>query len=563
MNYYIKIAGIVCCVTIFSSCQKSTSGTHSPEQQAAPAIVHKAHLPEGWYTLEKQALTQEIGQYLALAAQAFPCPVAEQDVRALIVPHAGHRYSGLCAATSYQTLLEPDQTLPLEQRKNKTIKRVIILSPSHTHFFNGVALPDYTAYKTVLGTINVDTGAIAILKKNNVYKEFPDAHHKEHAIEIQLPFLQETIADFTIVPLIVGHLKDEDEIDELCQRLERIIDPQTLVVVSSDFTHYGQAYEYTPFVTDVIPHLRSLDGLAISTLMQQSFPLFSTFLTQTNATICGREAIKVFLALVSKKSFKQNLTAQLTCYYTSPQIQAVGELKSSNCSKLLANIDVNPTLSSVSYAGMVFSNAPSTECPPDQRLTGYEKQSLLILARTTLENSFLPKSQQLALHFLNPVVTPALQQSVGAFVTLTTKKKTLRGCIGRIITTEPLYKTVQTMALAAAFQDSRFSALTEEELGHVILDITVLTKPKKIESYNDIELGKHGIILHKHNEQGQEIGSALFLPQVPREQRWDLETTLEELSHKAGFAYDAWQKDCSFEIFEGFEIKELSSEEAL
>jgi AmmeMemoRadiSam system protein A len=179
-----------------------------------------------------------------------------------------------------------------------------------------------------------------------------------------------------------------------------------------------------------------------------------------------------------------------------------------------------------------------------------------MLAHSTLENNFLPAPQQLPAHLLYPIITQSLQQPVGAFVTLTTKNGDLRGCIGNITTDQPLYKTAQAMAYAAAFQDSRFTPLTKEELDNVTIDITVLSQPRKIESYKDIVIGTQGIILHKYNPQGQEIGSALFLPQVAREHGWDIETTLDALSHKAGLDYDAWQENCSFEVFDGFEIKE-------
>lgn len=561
MNYSNKIFTILCILIICSSCHKSTSTAQKIENpHTQPGIIHKAHLDKGWYNQSANQLKKDIAAKLTLATDFFPCHVNPQSVRVIIAPHAGYYYSGLCAATAYQTLLNQDTTLPLERRKNTIIKRVIILSPSHTAFLSGIALPDYTMYRTVLGDLNVDTHAIAILRKNNLYKDIPDIHQKEHAIEIQLPFLQSTIADFSIVPLIVGHLKDTNDIDALCQRLERIIDNQTLVVISSDFTHHGSSYEYTPFSTNIITQIRGLDTLATSAIMQQSYYLFSDFLTQTNTTVCGKEAIKLLLALIEKRTFKQELIPYLTGYYTSAQLQIAQQTSPLKPEALFANVNDAQATSSVSYVGMVFASDPIAAYAPEFRLTGYEKRSLLALARSTIENSFMPAPHQLPAHLLYPIITPYLQQSVGAFVTLTTKQGQLRGCIGRITSTDALYKTVQIMALAAAFQDSRFPPLAKEELANITIDITVLTQPQKVDSYKDIVLGKHGIILHKHDIQGREIGSALFLPQVPREQRWDIETTLEELSHKAGFDYDAWQQGCSFEIFEGFEIKEVTSE---
>jgi AmmeMemoRadiSam system protein A len=134
-------------------------------------------------------------------------------------------------------------------------------------------------------------------------------------------------------------------------------------------------------------------------------------------------------------------------------------------------------------------------------------------------------------------------------VTLNKKTGALRGCIGRIITSQPLYKTVVQMARAAAFHDSRFSPVKKEELDDLIIDITVLTPPKRVASYNDIKLGKHGIILKKGFKR------SVFLPQVPGTFGWDLTKTLEQLALKAYLKRDEW-KNSTYEVFEGFEFKE-------
>jgi AMMECR1 domain-containing protein len=78
----------------------------------------------------------------------------------------------------------------------------------------------------------------------------------------------------------------------------------------------------------------------------------------------------------------------------------------------------------------------------------------------------------------------------------------------------------------------------------------------KVEGYQDIKIGKHGIILNKLNAQKHIVASAVFLPQVPLSYGWSLETTLGHLSNKAGLAWTAWKSDCVFEVFEGYEIKE-------
>lgn len=560
MNICKRWIPILCVVILCTACHKKNAQKEiGPSQPKAPEIIHKAHLDNGWYIQSKEALEQEIKNNLNIAQQYLSCSCDPDSVRALIVPHAGHTYSGLCAASAYQTLLNPEAHLPLSERKNTTIKRVIILSPSHTHFFTGIALPEYTSYQTVLGAIPVDSKALAILHKESLCKAFADAHNKEHALEIQLPFLQTTVADFSIVPLIVGHIKDEADIDAICNRLEKIIDETTLVVISSDFIHYGTFYEYSPFSLHIIPSIRMFDAMAISAITQQSYYLFMQFLNQTNASICGQDVLKLFLALLGKKAFKQELTSYVSCYYTSPQIMAAKKQGPLNPRLLFVDPDDKDASSSVSYTGMVFTSDPISSFSPKSLFTGYEQQALLALARSTIGNDLRPAPEQLPRHLLFPITTPALQEPGGAFVTLMTHSGELRGCIGHVTTSQPLYKTIQTIAHAAAFEDSRFKPLTKEELETIKIEITILTKPHPVASYKDIIIGQHGIILHKHDAFGREIASALFLPQVATQQGWDLETTLDALSHKAGLDYDDWQTNCRFEVFEGFMIEESIS----
>jgi len=518
-----------------------------------PEIVHTSQLPAGWYTQEKQQLSQEIDHYLGIAKTAFEVAIDPAFIKALIVPHAGHYYSGLCAASAYQTLQNKNAT---NERKNHDIKRVIILAPSHTVFFNGVSLPYYTTYQTVLGDLKVDDDAITVLSKSDLFKKFPDPHLTEHAIEIQLPFLQKTIADFTIVPLIIGHIKNMAEYYTIAEQLKKIITDQTLVVVSSDFVHHGKNYDFTPFNKNILYHVRYLDSLAVQAIATQSLLLFDKVVTETKATICGREPIKVLLALLEQQTLG-DCQSQLACYYTSAHIPQARFNNLINWKPLLDNdVADEKVQNSVSYVSLIFTTQQLTSLKKEDRLTGYEKKGLLTFARSTLENSLKNHNDQIQEHLLAPIISPGIEQKTGAFVTLNTKTGRLRGCIGRILSPDPLYKTVSSMSKAAAFNDSRFSPVTRDELDGLGIDISVLSKPEKVASADDITIGKHGIILTKIGLNNHTLGSAVFLPQVPVENGWNLKTTLEHLSEKAGFDKDAWKSDCSFEVFEGFEIKE-------
>jgi AmmeMemoRadiSam system protein B/AmmeMemoRadiSam system protein A len=536
------LSSIMLCLSLFlasfslSSCHKKTHSEVQPE-----TIIHTAHLPSSWYPQDPNKLKTDLDFYFDLTDKHFPVDVALQNVRALIVPHAGHFYSGLCAATAYQTIRGV-------RDESTAIKRVIILAPSHFSLVDGIALPDYTVYRTALGDIPLDTEAIKILKRNDYFCVEPKAHQTEHAIEIQLPFLQHTLSDFKLVPLIVGNLQPKG-LSRIISTLKRIIDRNTLIVVSSDFTHHGADYEYILFDKNITANLRQLDSSAVNAITQQSPELFSKMLTQTRATICGRDPICLLLRLLAGHQLG-NVDALLSCYYTSAHLEhARKNATTLDASILTQDLPDELASRSVSYVGMVFAS-PSSADATTTPLTSFEQRALLTSARAVLKNSLKKNEDQIDERLLMPLMSLGALRSNGAFVTINTKSGNLRGCIGNIVSTNPLYQTVASMTKAAAFHDTRFTPVQAEELNNLELDITILTPPRAVESYQNIVLGTHGIILKKDNH------SAVFLPQVAPEQGWDLETTLKHLALKAGLEHNAWQEGCSFEVFEGFEIKE-------
>lgn len=171
-------------------------------------------------------------------------------------------------------------------------------------------------------------------------------------------------------------------------------------------------------------------------------------------------------------------------------------------------------------------------------LTEDEKRTLIDIAKTTIEYRMTGKSIP---EFR--VETEVLKEKRGAFVTLK-KHGHLRGCIGYIEAKNPLYKTVEQMAIAAAFNDPRFPPLKHDEFEHVTIEISVLSPLKEIKDINEIEVGIHGIYIVKGFHSG------LLLPQVATEYKWDTVTFLEETCYKAGLHPGAWRdKDTTIYIF--------------
>ena len=169
-------------------------------------------------------------------------------------------------------------------------------------------------------------------------------------------------------------------------------------------------------------------------------------------------------------------------------------------------------------------------------LNGKEKKILINIVKETIK-AHLNSNDQPDFYYGQK----ALNQEVGAFVTLKIKGQ-LGGCIGKLIAKEPLYVTVSDMAIQAAFHDPRFEPLKKEEYEVLEVEISVLTPFKKIKSINEIEVGKHGLMINKGYNSG------LLLPHVATEYNWDRNTFLEHACLKAGLSVEAW-KESDAEIF--------------
>lgn len=186
--------------------------------QIRPAAVAGAFYPAPPAVLAREVRT--------LLAQASAAEADAAPPKALVVPHAGYVYSGPVAASAYARL----------QRWRDRIRRVVLLGPVHRVPVRGLALPGVQAFATPLGAVPVDADAVASLADLPQVVQSPAAHAWEHALEVQLPFLQAVLGEgFTLVPLAVGDASAE----EVAQVLERLWGgAETLIVVSSDLSHY-------------------------------------------------------------------------------------------------------------------------------------------------------------------------------------------------------------------------------------------------------------------------------------------------------------------------------------
>jgi len=184
--------------------------------------IRPAAVAGTFYPGEAQVLAAEVA---ALIGEATPMAAPGRTPKAVIVPHAGYVYSGPIAARIYARLL------PLRGR----VRRVVLIGPAHRVRFRGIALPGVAAFASPLGEVAIDAGAATALAALPQVCVRADAHAEEHCLEVQLPFLQSVLGDFRLVPLVVGEATPA----EVAQVLDALWGgEETLVVVSSDFSHY-------------------------------------------------------------------------------------------------------------------------------------------------------------------------------------------------------------------------------------------------------------------------------------------------------------------------------------
>jgi AmmeMemoRadiSam system protein B len=280
-------------------------------------MIARATLAGTWYPAHAHELEREVRGHLDAARTP-----ADPRVRALIAPHAGYQYSGRCAGAAYARV-------PRDR-----FRRAIVLAPSHRHAFRGAAVHPADGFETPLGSIAVDRDGVESLLRAPGYFSDPSAYRGEHSLEIHLPFLQAVDARLTVVPVLVGAEQSSAALEVLSEGVRRVADEDTLVVVSSDFTHFGRAFGYLPFPDDNAEHvseeLRRLDHGAIDPILAGDARAFGAVVASTSLTVCGRAPIIVFLA-----ARVGDLAATLVSYYTS--LDVTGDFRHS-----------------VSYAAIVF-----------------------------------------------------------------------------------------------------------------------------------------------------------------------------------------------------------------
>jgi AmmeMemoRadiSam system protein B/AmmeMemoRadiSam system protein A len=463
--------------------------------------VRPAGVAGGFYPADPKVLSAMIDDLLA---HATPPPIHD-PILAVVAPHAGYQYTGPVAATTFAEL------------KGRKFSRVVVIAPTHYVGFDFTSVYDGDAYTTPLGTVQVDKAFARQLVKMSPTMQLSGMGHDitsagaEHAIEVQLPWLQRVLGEFDIVPIVMGDQSYESS-RALGMALANMIQDKkwggnTLIVASSDLSHY---HPYDEAVT--IDH-KTLNALAA----WDYFSMSRNFQARVWEA-CGGAPIVAAMIAAERMGANQ---AQVLKYANSGDT-------SGDRSRV------------VGYSADVFVKAPAEKAVETPfSLSDRDKNELLVLARKSVEQAVEQRKQ------VEPGATAseALNQDRGAFVTLREAGE-LRGCIGYTSATKPLYRTVRDTATLAALRDPRFRAVQASELPQLEYEISVLSPLRRVMDVQQIEVGRDGLLMKNGDHEG------LLLPQVPGEQepKWDRQTFLEETCHKAGLHPDCW-KDPDTDIF--------------
>ncbi|MEM4268103.1 MAG: AmmeMemoRadiSam system protein B [Candidatus Woesearchaeota archaeon] len=431
-------------------------------------VVREAAVAGRFYPSSKDELKKVVQTYIT---QASPEPV--DNVKGIVVPHAGYIYSGLTAGYAYNLI------------QGQEYNTIIILGPSHTAAFYGASVVNATHFSTPLGLVRLSSKAKQLMSEP-LFSYQPAAHIKEHSIEVQLPFLQTALGEFEIIPITIGYV-DPTKLGDV---LLKYIDDNTLVIASSDLSHY-HPYE----------EARRLDQACINAVPAIDFENFQ------KCEACGYLPVATLMYIAKKQGWK----GKLLDYRTSGDTAGAKD-------------------SVVGYMSAVFYI--------EEGLSERDQKLLLELARQTLEHYLQDSSMPIV---DEDMLSGALKKKQGCFVTLE-KNGHLRGCIGHIVPQEKLYRCVIENAINAALNDPRFPVVKYNELKDIEIEISVLTVPQEVKFSSGEELlgklrpGIDGVIVGSGMRQGT------FLPQVWDTFNNDKEAFLSELCYqKAGLSRDCWK----------------------
>jgi hypothetical protein len=441
---------------------------------ACSAAVKEPAVAGSFYPADSKKLAAELDQYLA---QPQDSP-GEGRLLAIVAPHAGYVYSGGVAGYSYAKL------------KGKNIRTVILLGPTHYAAITGAAIYSGGGLKTPLGIVRVDEPlARSLADEKAGVRLAAEPFEREHSLEVQLPFLQRSLQDFKVAPILIGRMTQESY-KHLADKIATILkgDETALLVISTDLSHYHDSATASGMDRKVLDAIERLSAGDLERLLASG-----------EGEACGGGPVLYGIAAARGAGATE---AHLYRYADSGDVS--GDRKRV-----------------VGYGALGFYK---------KELSAPARADILRLAKEAVQAQVTGKPL--------PVWSGAdrrMKADGAAFVTLKEKNGRLRGCIGTIQAYTSLHRSVIQNAVAAASKDPRFQPVRPEELAGLDLEVTVLSPLEPVAEISEIKVGTHGVYLEATGR------SSVFLPQVPIEQGWDLATYLQQLALKAGLPPDGWK----------------------
>lgn len=520
-------------MSIFSGCGSKGSqdeGAQAPGAGSAAAAQPAAAVKAGpaiesefdgsFYTDNAAELRTTVRGYIDAAPQ-------NPDIQAWawIAPHAGYVYSGPIAGYTWRQI---EKIAP---------SRVVVIAFTHRPWSSdgrlrntGIATTTAAAFNTPLGAVQVDVEeAAALVKETKLITDDRALFGGEHSLEVQLPFLQVAAPQARLVPLMFGNQDDPAVIQGLADLLARRYagDPTTVVVVSTDMSHYLQ---YDAAV--------EIDSTMLKNVVELNADAIGPCPAAPHGGFCGSALVMALTKAQKKLGWPKPIVLN---YRNSGD--TAGDRR-----KVVGYGAVQFPRGTVAAAPAGVAEvqpAPPVGRPHDNELTVTQKRELLSIARQTVETLVttgkVPDFQ---------VTDPTLLKPGAAFVTLKIDGD-LRGCIGHTEAHMPLWECVREMAVAAATEDPRFRPVGTAELKLLDYEISVLFPAVPVKDVKEIVIGRDGLTISLNGRRG------LLLPQVPVEWNWTLEEFLAHTSRKAGLPLDAWKDPAAvLKRFEGIIFNE-------
>ena len=443
-----------------------------------------------FYPSERSVLRRTIAKLVASAEKIKIREPAHAALRALIIPHAGYIYSGVTAAHCTRVL------------KGRQFSKVIVMGPDHQVGVRHAAISDVAAYETPLGRIDLHQDSKKLRESSPLFESSPLSDGAEHSVEVVLPFLQYGLESFKLIPMVIGG----GDPAKIAVFIETVMDGDTLLVASSDLSHY-------------LPYNRAVSwDKATVELITKLEP--EQLMVRPNSA-CGRAPVAVILHLARQRGWQPVLLNYTNSGDTAGEKGQV-----------------------VGYAAVAFYEISKERGVRQMESCLEQEQGRVLLGharRTIMERLGETYGKEATELLERKLEESCFKNKSGTFVTLTLEGS-LRGCIGNMSATVTLKDGVGQNAINAAFQDPRFSLLTKEELEKVHIEISVLTEPERLEHNGGNDLVQKlrpnidGVIISKGAYQ------ATFLPQVWK-QLPRTDDFLNRLCMKAGIPEESWQSE--------------------